>query len=407
MKKLFTVVPYCLLLCFNAGLYAQSYCVPTFSGSFVYIDHFAVHTLVNNYSGTSAGGYVSYPATSFTTDLAIGNNFPITISSDYPAGIYGKFAAWIDFDNDSIFSPAELVHYDSLTHYTTSGFISIPNNPSYIGQRRLRIVYAWYPVTVTPCGSFSHGEAEDYIVNITAGPADSLTYCIPFNPFNMDNFIIDTFDFNTITNGSSGSNFTNYILYPDSLFTTTVYLNGTYPVYVAKGSTAGNTGGYAVWIDLNNDGEFTLQEQLFTAGPGLTAAAGTITIPNDTSYVGPRRLRVRSQWGNVPTDPCGLVNAGEAEDYIVNILSAPTGMENIDVDIWLKIYPNPAEDYLYLSTEKQFEGILEIYNVQNKLFFSSNIYDSDKINISFLTPGFYFVIAKTDRGKAVKTFIKK
>src|SRR5688500_6095745 len=88
---------------------AQINCVPTFSGNTTFIDNFAFHTLVNTYSDVDADQYVAYPDSLFTTTVAIGNTYPITISTDSPVGIYGKFGAWIDYNNDSLFSNTELI----------------------------------------------------------------------------------------------------------------------------------------------------------------------------------------------------------------------------------------------------------------------------------------------------------
>jgi len=75
---------------------------------------------------------------------------------------------------------------------------------------------------------------------------------------------------------------------------------------------------YAVWADLNQDGDFVdSEEQLFTAGPSAAAVTGTITIPI-TANTGVTRLRVTMC--HVPVNSsCGTFANGEVEDYKLKI----------------------------------------------------------------------------------------
>ncbi len=392
MKKIIKTICgiYVFLFANNYLLSAQSFCIPSFTNTDVYIDNFAFHTLVNVYSGAAASGYISYPDSVFTATVNISETYPITISANYPSGIYGKFAAWIDYNNDSIFDNSELIHYDSISQYTTSGFVTIPNNTAFLGQRRLRVIYAWYPPTVTPCDNYTSGEAEDYLVTIASNQPDTQTYCMPFNPVNSDNFIIQDFHCATLINNSSGSNSTNYVLYDSSLFTANLNLNGSYPVYVSKGSPLGNAGGYAIWIDLDDNGDFSGAERLFYDGPALTSASGTITIPNDTSFIGSRRLRVRAQSGAVPADPCGLYAEGETEDYLVTITGNPSSVltysqQNNNV----LIFPNPSHGDVNIFSSGKIDEI----KITNSLGQVSHELKPAQKNIFFqiMNDGIYFV----------------
>lgn len=398
-----TKIVFALLAFFFSSIvtFGQTPCIPSFSGTSIFIDNFAIHTLVNTYSGVDSTGYVSYPGTSFTTTLRIGNTYPITISTKYLSGITGNFAAWIDFNNDNVFVNSERIYYDTISPYTTSGFITIPNDTNFIGQRRLRVLNVWATTSLTPCGNYSNGEAEDYLINISNQP-DTHSYCIPFNPVDMDNFIIDDFHLHTLTNNNSGSNYLNYILYPDTVFTTNLEIGNSYSLSVSKDVMAGNSGGFAMWIDLNDDGEFSNSERLFHAGSGLYYASGLITIPNDTSFVGKRRLRLRSQWANEPTNPCGLYSAGETEDYVINIVSSNTtsisSYSDNSNDVF--VYPNPSNGVVNIHSLKTIDEIT-ITNLLGEVFYQSRPSQND-ISFQIDSEGIYLVLITSENNKTIK-----
>ncbi len=74
--------------------------------------------------------------------------------------------------------------------------------------------------------------------------------------------------------------------------------------------------GFRIWIDWDNDGDFT--------GPGedvwnsvtsaTTPFTASITVPLSAAP-GEKRMRVRCDFVNVPTDPCAQQAFGEVEDY--------------------------------------------------------------------------------------------
>src|SRR5690606_16602323 len=85
------------------------------------------------------------------------------------------YAAWIDYNDNSIFEANERVGFsigqvagDSSATFT----VSLACDPP-VGPHRLRIrgMYNTSGSAVTPCGSNSFGETEDYIITIAAPPA--------------------------------------------------------------------------------------------------------------------------------------------------------------------------------------------------------------------------------------------
>lgn len=87
--------------------------------------------------------------------------------------------------------------------------------------------------------------------------------------------------------------------------------------------TPGFSGGsyneyWGVWIDLNEDFQFTADEQ-FYSGNSNTVINSTISLP--AGIYGNKRMRVVMKYGS-PANPCGSFTYGEVEDYTVNILDS-------------------------------------------------------------------------------------
>jgi len=107
----------------------------------------------------------------------------------------------------------------------------------------------------------------------------------------------------------------------------------TITIYPAWGGQTYSEG-YAVWIDLNQDGDFEDSgELLFSeAATQSTSVSGTISIPSGTT-LGNTRMRVSMKYNAIPT-PCEAFSYGEVEDYTVNIINgtdtqAPTAPSNL------------------------------------------------------------------------------
>ncbi len=76
-----------------------------------------------------------------------------------------------------------------------------------------------------------------------------------------------------------------------------------------------------VWIDLNQNGNFTDPgERVLATTLSANPSVGNITIPL-ASTLGPTRMRVRMYWQPNDPDPgpCGNTGFGQVEDYTVNI----------------------------------------------------------------------------------------
>lgn len=83
--------------------------------------------------------------------------------------------------------------------------------------------------------------------------------------------------------------------------------------------------GMRIWVDWNNDGDYyDANENAYNTGTsGFQVFSGTITCPIGTAC-GLKRMRARSAWISVPSDPCNTLSYGECEEYDVMVGSPYT-----------------------------------------------------------------------------------
>jgi len=139
---------------------------------------------LNNNSGFVAGGpaYNFYapnpPTNTLTADLQAGSSYTVNVST----GEWGQqgFAVWIDYNDNGVYeTPSERI--GATSGQVGSGFTSGQINASAsfpvtlacnppIGAHRMRVrcVYNVNGVDILPCATYTWGEVEEYIVNVTA-----------------------------------------------------------------------------------------------------------------------------------------------------------------------------------------------------------------------------------------------
>jgi hypothetical protein len=158
----------CLMVQNDSVHYCDSYATGTYGEDIV-------NVTVGGWSNSSAsalGGYQNFynitPAT-----LTMNNNYPISISSDFAPGSTYAYTCYvevyIDFNHDNQFTEPDELVFGALTNSqnTVTGTIFIPNG-SYIGEVGMRVVLNGVTLAsqVTPCGTYYHGETEDYMVEL-------------------------------------------------------------------------------------------------------------------------------------------------------------------------------------------------------------------------------------------------
>jgi len=327
-------------LIFLANLaYAQAPCFPGFERSYYPINHFEFNSLFNSESGFNidsgeSGDTIIHSINDFTTSISIGETYSMQVASEYASIRNKRFTAWIDFNNDEIFGPDEVV-LDAEDDYINE-MITIPIDSTYIGIRRLRIMMAGGTDTLDACGQYEEGESEDYFITITDSYVEPC-YCTPFVA-GISGQRIEDFNIGEIFNCDSGND--NYSFYPDSIFTTDLEIGKTYRMLVSQGTLAGGSAGFRVSIDFNDNRLFDADESVLVSPDGPGIIEKYVTIPNDTSIIGQHRMRARASRRDTPPLDCTWAD-GETEDYIINII--PQDTTKITVPDWQKIMNIPGD----------------------------------------------------------------
>jgi hypothetical protein len=171
-----------------------------------------------------------------------------------------------------------------------------------------------------------------------------------------------------------------------------------------------------VWIDFNDDGNFTNDETVvpnFVIAPGSAAGTYTetvtLTIPESIPTGNPHRMRVKSNWqAEVSDDPCEASQYGETEDYTANM--GVLGLEDLTISQGVfKVLTSPNNQFdITLTTE--FDGLasVAIFNVLGQIIAYNNLEkqgDSYEyhLDMSYADAGIYFVRVGDNSSRTYKT----
>ena len=159
MKQIIAIL--CFLTFFSAGT-AQAYCLATGTyTNYEYIQSIDINDDIRD-SGNNAG----YLNDSDEIALEVGEN-SLSLTPGFSYGSYNeRWAIWIDLDHDGLYETAERL-YSGISSSPIYTSITIPAT-ALTGTTGMRVAMR-YGATPAACGSFTWGEVEDYIVNISSG----------------------------------------------------------------------------------------------------------------------------------------------------------------------------------------------------------------------------------------------
>ncbi len=99
-----------------------------------------------------------------------------------------------------------------------------------------------------------------------------------------------------------------------------------------------------------------------------------------------------------------IVSSQKSSQYYYSLLVG-TGVNNVSHPVTMSIYPNPAKDILNVQSDQRINAV-EIFNVLGKLS-ASCVSSFDKVDISGLTKGVYFVKINSTGGYTTLKLIKR
>jgi gliding motility-associated-like protein len=152
------------------------------------------------------------------------------------------------------------------------------------------------------------------------------TYCTPIYTYALpyscsDGDIINNFSTTggttNITNNGTGCSVNGF-----GNYTNLVHTEGqgeSVSFSIQSGLSWAN--GFAIWVDWNNNYTFESTELMWSSGSASTSTFnGSFTIPFGTP-ISSYRMRIRSAYNTVPTDPCSSYTYGETEEYTIAVES--------------------------------------------------------------------------------------
>ena len=268
-----------------------------------------------------------------------------------------------------------------------------------------------YAFTIKSKDAAGNLSAASNLVSVTTLAATStLTYCTSTSNNTADEKIGKVV-LGTINNTSTGTaGYENFTAQSTNVTRGTAYTISITPSWT---STKYNEG-YGVWIDYNKNGFFTeAGEMVVSKSASQTSpVTATFTIPA-TATLGTTRMRVSMKYNATPTS-CETLTYGQVEDYTLNIVSttpissfAGANISGITNEAFeLKLYPNPVQDMLIISSSDDTNATYRITNILGQIVKSGNMNEKE-ISVSNLDAGMY-IFEATDKSETVsKKFVKK
>lgn len=199
--------------------------------------------------------------------------------------------------------------------------IKSPGEIKVIGKSK--IILGLQPGTEYRCkiqGNCTSGAGSPAIINVVTTGTPPIRYCPSKGRF-PDEYI-DRFQLGDIDNTSGSS--TGYTYFSNLSTELTQGSTNTLtitPGFLDKQYEEGN--GYGVWIDYNQDGDFSdANETIWTKAPSTESPVSTTFVIPDNAKPGPTRMRISMEYNRIPEACEADLGYGEAEDYKVIIKSA-------------------------------------------------------------------------------------
>ena len=261
-----------------------------------------------------------------------------------------------------------------------------------------------YSFSVKAKDAAGNASASSNVLSVTTGTTTTppVAYCASKGNSTSDEKISKVV-FGTISNISTGTaGYENFTAQIANVNKGTAYTITITPKWT---STTYNEG-YAVFIDYNQDGDFSdTGETVFTKAASKTSpVSGSITI-RSTALTGNTRMRVAMKYNGIPT-ACETFSYGQVEDYTLNIKPAGTVAELVGVNAEnaVNVYPNPVKDILNIDAKGDYN--YQLISTDGKVVKDGN-QSASTINVQNLPTGMYIMKITKDGKTSSHKVIKK
>lgn len=267
--------------------------------------------------------------------------------------------------------------------------------------------YEWRVRTV--CSSSN--SAYSAIQTVTTEDETAVEYCTSQGNTTQDEWIEQvTFGSINNTSGSDGgyADYTN--------LSTSVNKGSSYTITIVpewSGTTYREA--YNVWVDWNQDGDFSDAGEAVYSRSRTTAGSvsGSFTVPSSAQN-GATRMRVTMKY-NANASPCETFTYGEVEDYTINVSgSARTAAASFKVDE-ISAFPNPVqtgETTLRFNVQEKMDVEISVYNVMGGRVLHKSLQQvegthDESLDLSMLKSGMYHVFVEANGLKEGIKLIKE
>jgi subtilisin family serine protease len=266
--------------------------------------------------------------------------------------------------------------------------------------------YQWSVRTDCSGGTNSVWTAD---ASFTSDAPPANNYCSAGGTNANDEWIdLVQFGFNNPTGSNGGyADFTN--------LGASVNAGSNYTIYYSKGSPFGDWGYWRIYVDWNQDGDFTDSGELEVSRRSRSngTLSSTISVPSN-ALPGPTRMRVMMKYGSYPTS-CETYTWGETEDYtiVVNSSSNYEGPQTTFAGVTLtdesiQVMPNPVHDVATVQVAVD-SPIREAFltDMNGRMVQQLSLQPGrQEVRVADLPEGMYIVVVKTESGILTTKLVK-
>jgi PKD repeat protein len=309
---------------------------------------------------------------------------------------------------DTVLTGNSVVFYDaSVNAPSTWAWIFSGGDISTSSDRNPVVTYDTpgnYAVTLTVTnGAGSDSETKSAYITVANPSCETPVITNPSSTEYISRVKLNEID-NLSTIDGGYSDFTSQIANIEAGVTDTLFLEDEIDeIY--------STFQHLVWIDWNNNGIFTDDNEVIYA-TGITNNASLellkdtviFTVPaNCTNGYKTLRIRLHDRGGSECYNPCGETIYGEVEDYTINVTNEVSSVNKVENFENVKIYPNPTANQLTVDNGQLIIGKIQILDITGKLIKTVIANEAKQsIDIRGLEKGIYFVKVGSQTKKIIK-----
>lgn len=304
-----------------------------------------------------------------TVFLNAGSNYTTNIQFGTCGGNFsGAGEAWIDFNNDNIFSPGESIGtWTGVPPTAVSNFIFNVPFGATTGLTKMRVIQGEnLTIPINPCAIFTWGSATDFNVYIQNG--------VDCSGYIGDDFtnprLVNSFPFSEIYDNSICYTNQNLVYNSPDVFYRIIPNPGMTSVLVSLCGSSFDT--FLTVLDENMD-VIAINDDNINCGTQSEILVST--IGHDSLYV------IVEGWGST------------SGQYTINISQGALSASSLDNSNY-HIYPNPAKDFLIIS--ESYEGMIRILDFKGQTIRTQKVNPNENIDVRNLESGIYFIYLSDD-----------